>query len=398
MNDVAIVHDQWLPPRGGAERVAIEMAREFDAPIYVSCADEEVIPDDVEVVEAFDGRLVSRMLRSHHLIADAAQMLAWQYVDGLYDYETIVLNKNNPGWFVPRDDQAVIKYCHSTPRNTYDRFHENRKPLLARAVGTAQRVLYWPNLAYPDRWIANSDLVARRIQRYWDQGRVDVVYPPVPVRNYGPDLGDGDRGDHYFTISRLYGHKAIESIVRAFDLLNRDDCRDYRLVVAGDGPKRAELERMAPPNVEFLGHVSEGEKRRLYANAKATIFAARNEDFGLVPVESMASGTPVIGVEDGFTRHQILHGKNGLLFSRNGGHLRETIRLFERRGGVSWDSSQIQEFAEQFSAERFREEIRTAVHETEREVSRSMKPDWVLPESTKPSSTGTIVPDGSESS
>ena len=361
-DDVAILHDQ-LVTRGGAERVAFEHARTFDAPILAGVVDHKIVPDDVEAVQVFDSRIGKRCMRSHYLVQDLYQMQAWQHVEEAYEYDTLIVNKTNPGWFVPRDDQTTVWFLHSTPRGLYDQFYRQGSDWKTRLLKTPMRPLFLPNTRYADAWACNSDLVQRRMDRYWDvpEDEVNVIYPPVDVESCSPD--HADTKNYYFTVSRLRGHKRIGEIVEAFNQLAKDD-GDYRLLVAGEGPDRDRLEGMAGENVEFLGYVDEAEKYRLLSEAKAGIFNAENEDFGIVPIEFFASGTPVIGVDDGFTRHQILHGKNGYTFARQGGHLRETIRLFEQRG-VKWSADQIASFAERFSTRRFREEMRDLVERAE---------------------------------
>lgn len=390
--DIAIVHDQFVE-HGGAEHVAEEIARTFDAPIYSGVVDPGVPASDVDVREVFDG-FGKLLMGSHYLVQDAYQMLGWQYVEDLHDYETVILTKNNPGWYVPRDWQTVVKYCHSTPRQPYDRLHEVGEPVdidwlpwpadrvlegsltgLLRAKDTIVRLLYGPNLPYPDTWICNSDLVQRRLDLYWDISTAEshVVYPPVDVDAFASAQTSDDEGKYYFTFSRLHPHKRIDDIISAFNMLAKDDPDAYRLVIGGKGPDRDRLESLAGDTVEFVGYMDEAEKRRRLAECKAFVFAAENEDFGLTPVESMAAGTPVIGVADGFTEHQILDGKNGFSFARAGGHLRETVRYFERRG-VAWDAPRIHEFATRFGRDRFKAEMRQLVRETQAETQ--VSPPW----------------------
>jgi glycosyltransferase involved in cell wall biosynthesis len=211
-------------------------------------------------------------------------------------------------------------------------------------------------------FVANSDLVARRIQLYWgiDDSMVRVVYPPTPTSSYGPSHADADR-DYYFTFSRLYPSKRISEIVRAFNQLNSRG-HDHRLVVGGDGPARDRLEKVAGDSVKFVGYLSEADKRRRLAECKAFIFNAYQEDFGMVPIEAMASGTPVLGVRDGFTQHQILDGRNGYTYDRSDTNIVDAVRHFEANG-VAWSATDIQAFAEQFSLPRFRERMRDIVAE-----------------------------------
>lgn len=354
---IAIAHDQFRT-LGGAERVAIELARTFDAPIYTMRVEEGVLPEDV-TVHNLAGVRGTWLMRRHYLLQDAYQMLAWQHQPPLYEYDTIIQNKTNPYWFVPKDTQTVVRYCHSTPRGLYDQFRRQGGGFLSAALKTPQRTLYQQVVPYADAWAANSDLVARRMEKYFglNPASIQTIYPPVETDAFSPD--DTPTEDFYLCLSRLRGHKRIGDVIRAINQLNRSG-ETYRLVVAGEGPERGALEELAGPHVEFVGYVDEAKKRRLMSGAKALIFAAENEDFGMVPIESMAAGTPVIGVNEGFTKHQIQDGKNGIGFPMQGGHLRETIRHFDREG-VEWSDDEIAAYAEHFSVGRFREKMKSLV-------------------------------------
>lgn len=354
---IAIAHDQ-LKVRGGAERVAFEMARMFDAPIYAARVDDDIVPDDITAHCITDSSIGERAMHSHYLLQDMFQMVRWQNVQELYDYDVIIENKTNPWWFVPKDDQTVVRYAHSPPRGLYDQFHRQGRGLVPRLMKLPMRSLFQQTVPYADAWLTNSDLVKYRL--HWSLGvpaeDINVVYPPVDVESYC-DSHAPDK-EYYFTYSRLVGHKRIGEIIAAINQLNKSG--DYRLVVGGTGDAEEELREQAGEDIEFVGWMSEEEKRRRLAECKALIFAAENEDFGMVPIEAFASGTPVIGVKEGFTEQQILAQKNGILWPREGGHLREAIRHFDKHG-VEWSSGRIEQFAERFSTARFRERIREAV-------------------------------------
>jgi len=353
----AIVHDQFRT-LGGAERVACELARLLDCPIYAGRVDEGVAPDDVEIREVFTGRIGRRAMRSHYMVKDAYQMVAWQQVADLRQFDTLVVNKTNPLWYVPQEQQTVVAYIHSTPRGLYDQFARTEHGAAKRGLKMAMRTLFETNRCTPDALACNSELVKRRIGLHWDREDVAVIYPPVETTTFGPDRGRGD-GDYLFTVSRLQGHKRIQELIDAARELERE------VIVAGDGPARAELEASAPPNVQFVGYVDEQEKRRLLADADAVWFGAENEDFGIVPVEAFASGTPVIGIRDGYTQHQIQDGDNGILYDRGVENLRAAIRRFDR-DGVAWDRARIAAFAEGFDAQQFRERFYEWLRLTER--------------------------------
>lgn len=361
--NAAILHDQFRT-LGGAERVAVVMARALDAPIYAARVDEEIVPADVEVRELFDG-LSGRAMRAHYLAADAAQMLGWQHQEELWSYDCIVYNKTNPLWYQPRDHQTALGYLHSTPRGFYDQF-DKRGGGLSTVLTTAMRTLFETNRTQPDAWLCNSDVVQRRAHLYWSRHRdVSVLYPPVETAEFSPEAAE--TRDYYLTVGRLSGNKRVGDMIRAFRGTDRE------LVIAGEGSERGRLERLADGhrNINLIGYIGEGEKQRLMSEAKAFILNAECEDFGITPIEAMAAGTPVLGVREGFTRHQIRHKTNGLLYDR--GQLPEAIEAFER-DGVASSPDAIAEDVERFATSRFVREFRDWVQRKVDETA--ITPAW----------------------
>lgn len=366
---VAVAHEHF-PQHGGGEHVAEELARTFDAPIYTGFVNTGVPSTDVEVHDLFgdgvSGHIIKGGSKLSILFRDLYYMTHWDHVPQLHQYDVIIQSGNNPGWYVPKEEQTIIKYVHTPPRNPYDRHSEFADSLKHTVFAHVVRTLYNQTHSYPDKYVANSELVARRCEQYFGVSReeVDVVYPPVDVDSYGPEYAEEmDRDDFYFTFSRLFPGKNIDIIIEAFNRLGPE----YQLIVGGSGPERERLEKLAGPNIEFRGYVSETEKRQLCAGAKAGVFAAENEDFGIVPIEFFASGTPVIGVADGFTKHQIMDGKNGRIFSKDIAQLIEIIKQFENNG-VSMSSIELESFAEQFSVDKFRNRIKEIVEKTQCET------------------------------
>lgn len=349
---IAIAHGNYLE-RGGAEALSDELARTFDAPLYYGFGDDDNVSDDVEARSLYEDSPFSMVKRSVFL---RDLYYAWnaQRIPELTDYDVVVLSKNELSWYVPEDEQVVVHYTHSTPRVPYDLFQQRATSLPSRLYAFAARTIFLANTKFPDRFVANSELVARRLRRYWGvpDEKVSVVYPPVDVEQYEPRPTE----DYYLTYSRLIPEKRIDAIVRAFEGL------DAKLVVGGAGEERERLERLAPPNVEFVGYMSEEEKIRRLGEARAVLFNAMNEDFGIIPIEAFASGTPVLGVEEGYTKYQIRDGENGLLHDPDPASVRESVERFEREG-VDWDADEIAAFAERYGADRFREEMREVVAE-----------------------------------
>lgn len=351
---------------GGGDRLAWDLARVFeDAPFYVGWRDVSIEPDDIDAEQLIDGPLLSRTLRWGGIARQFAHLLGWQVAEPLREYEVLVTSGNEPLFYVPPDGQTWVAYIHHTNRRQSDQIEEaasGRFTSLKLLLYYAMRVAYDHNTHKPDLFVVNSELVKRRVVRYWGvpEDKIRVVYPPVDTASYSPT--DAETGDYYVTLSRLDWHKDIDGIVTAFNET------DHRLIVAGDGPERDSLERLADENVEFAGFVSEERKRELLAGAKAFVFNGRDEDFGIAPAEALAAGTPLLGVREGMTQYQVVSEKNGYTHVRSGDSsvdgptLHETVARFESEG-VEWSPAEIASFAERFSVSAFHEGMREAVVE-----------------------------------
>lgn len=360
MSDVAIVHKHY-PVRGGAEVVADELARTFDAPVYTGIANPGKASDDVEVRELFASSRLSPILRKPSMpwqaIRDAYYYFNWDYCPELADHEVLVESGMAPFWYTPEPEQTVVRYVHSTPRMPYDRYQDVGRSRLVRAYSRVVRLLLEPTISYADQYVANSEAVARRLEVYFDVDRedVEVVYPPVDITGLRPTES---RGDYYLGLSRLHRGKGFDEVIRAFG----EHHRDKTLRIAGDGPDRKRLERLAHgyANVELLGYVSETSKRELLEDARALIYNAHHEDFGMVPIEAFAAGTPVIGVLEGFTKYQVADAWSGVTYERGIDELAAAIERFEAIGAAASPSA-LAEIAEQCHPEHFRERMQTVV-------------------------------------
>ncbi|EMA63079.1 glycosyltransferase [Halorubrum lipolyticum] len=359
-NNIAVAH--WGEHvNGGGDRVAWELSRVFEnSPLYVGWRDESIEPDDLDVEQLIDGRVNQWALRRGGVTRMLSHLLGWQVAEPLRDHDVLVTSGNEPLFYVPPTEQVWVAYIHHTNRRQSDQISEVRNdkiPSLKLLFYYVVRVLFDHNTHKPDLFIANSEQVKRRMTRYWGipGQKIDVVYPPVDTHNYSPD--DKMTEDYYLTLSRLDWHKSVDDIIRAFDEI------DAKLVVAGDGPERDNLEAIAGENIEFAGYVSESTKKKLLAGAKAFVFNGQDEDFGISPVEAFAAGTPLIGVNEGMTQYQTVCGKNGYTFERDhsGQSIRNMVKKFEK-DGVKWGENEISSFAERFSVGAFHEQIRESVN------------------------------------
>lgn len=360
-DSVAVVHGNYLA-HGGGEVVAEGIAETFDAPIYYGFGDPDTaVPDStVEhrcLFEDVPG--VFHRYCDRSLVRDAGFFLYGEHLPELAEYDVLIFSGNEFAWYPPPDTNiATVRYVHSPPRGAFDQFQAGGGGLPERLVQKAIRTLFEPTNTFADHVIANSEVVQKRCRRAFGR-EASVVYPPVDTSVFEP-RPTAEREDYYVTLSRLSENKRLDEVVKAFTQL------DLPLKVAGTGPLREDLEAMAGPNVEFLGYVSEAEKRDLLEHARAFVFNAREEDFGIVPVEAMAAGSPVLGVGEGFTAHQVVDGWNGYTYPTENrvDSLREAVDGFER-AGVEATAEKIGAFAtEHFDSQRFRKQLREEVTAT----------------------------------
>ena len=250
-----------------------------------------------------------------------------------------------------------IAYCHSPTRYLWDWSEEYlrdevpaplrgaMRELLARLRETDRELA-----ARVDRWIGNSEVVADRIRRYYGR-ESEVLHPPVTVDTFTPQA---QRGDFWVYVGRLSAYKRADVAVRAFARLG------MRLIVVGEGRERSSLERIARDNVAFSGRVDDGTVRDLLGAARGLIFPAE-DDFGIVCVEALASGAPVVALAAGGAREIVREDVDGLLVTEpDPDAFADAVLRAERR---SWDPQALRASARRFDVSRFRERIRAIVED-----------------------------------
>jgi glycosyltransferase involved in cell wall biosynthesis len=213
-------------------------------------------------------------------------------------------------------------------------------------VGHFLRVYDYYQAQKVDVFIANSKNVARRIWKFYRR-EAKVIYPPVDVEK---SVQTNQRGDYYLIVSRIVGGKGIELAIEA--------AKKYgiKLKIAGESAGWADVEL---GNVEWLGRVDDDEKAKLMAGARGFLALARDEDFGITPVEAMACGTPVVAFNGGGYTETVVDGKNGILFTEySADGLLGGIRKLER---TKWNEKEIRESVNKYNEKRFVEEMRKVV-------------------------------------
>ncbi|MEP6694094.1 MAG: glycosyltransferase [Chloroflexota bacterium] len=255
------------------------------------------------------------------------------------------------------DRTVEVAYCHSPTRYLWDwkdeYLREEVPAPLRGAVGELLNGLRETDLTFAsrvDHWIANSAVVSARIRRYYDRDSV-VVHPPVDVDTFTPQR---ERGDFWVSVGRLSAYKRADIAVRAFATLG------MRLVVVGEGRERASLEAIARDNVAFAGHLDDPTLRQLLGAARGLIFPAE-DDFGIVCVEALASGAPVVALAAGGAPEIVRDGIDGaLVATADADAFAEAVLRVEKR---TWDPEELRRSARRFDVSRFRDRIRAIVDE-----------------------------------
>jgi glycosyltransferase involved in cell wall biosynthesis len=373
---VAIVHD-WLYVVGGAERVLKEILHIYpEAQVFTlfdALSDEQRLAIGFTRSETSFLQRIPRVERIHrHLLP--LMPLAIEQLD-LTGYDLVISSSAAVAkGVITGPDQVHVAYVHSPMRYAWDLQHQylkqdggrlRIKQALARPL--LHRLRLWDSSSglRADAVVANSAYIARRIRK--TSGRAaTVIHPPVAAAPRAPGLA---RQSHFLTAGRLVSYKNVAAVVEAFKLLP-----EQRLIVAGTGPEEKRLRALAGPNVAFAGYVDDREMRRLMATAKALVFAAE-EDFGIMPVEAQAEGTPVLALGRGGARETVVDQgprRTGMFFDQPSAHdIAACVSAFLTRER-SFTREACQQHARSFSADRFRARFKAFVDQEMRGAGRTI--------------------------
>lgn len=348
---VALVH-YWLVGMRGGEKVLEALCEIFpDADIFTLVADRDAISPAIarhRIETSFLQRLGGRW---HYKKMLPLMPLALESFD-LSPYDLVISSEAGPAkGIIPRPDALHVCYCHSPMRYIWDLAPQYQREA-GWLGGTALRLAgpwlrQWDvtTAARVDHFIANSAFVARRIEKYYRRDAT-VIHPPVDVGRFRI----GRPGDAYLCAGQITPYKKIELAVDAFSRTGRP------LVVVGDGVTER-MRAAAGSTVRFLGPVSDAEMAGWLARCRALVFPGV-EDFGIVPLEAMASGRPVIACGRGGALETVVPGMTGVLFEEQ--TVRSLIGAIERFEAIEdrLDPRAIRAHAERFGRPRFMSEIR----------------------------------------
>lgn len=356
---VAIVH-YWLVAMRGGERVVERLLNLFPgADLFTHVYDEakmSAVIRKAKVTTTFIDRLpMSRRFYQYYL---PLMPMALEQLD-LTGYDLVISSESGPAKGIITSPHALhLCYCHSPMRYLWDHYHLYRKDanMLARAAMPLMyhRMRQWDisSSARVDKVVSNSRFIQGRVRKYWRR-ESEVIHPPVETRLFTPSL---EIDQSYLWVGQMVPYKRPDLAVEAFTRSG------LPLTMVGEGSMLPKLKAMAGPNIRFISRLGFDDLRRAYARARALVFTAE-EDFGIVPVEAMASGRPVLAYGRGGILDSVAPHSTGILFDRqDADSLEQGLHEFER-WLPHFDPRAAVARAELFAPEVFDSKIRAAVEQ-----------------------------------
>lgn len=351
---IALVHD-YLVQYGGAERV-LECFTELypKAPIFMIVYNKEATHG---IFEGKDIRVSWLQkwpfAKKYHRIFPLLMPLAIESFN--FDNYDIVLSDSSSfsKGIITSPKTLHICYMHTPMRYAWDDCQKYTQEfsfptIIKRLVPFVMNYIrIWDKVSAdrPDKIISNSNFVKKRIQKYYHR-ESEVIYPPV---NYS-DFKISEKQDDYFLIvGRLLAYKKFDIAIEAFNELG------LKLKIIGRGPEMKRLKKIAKPNVELLGRLPDEKLSEYYSKCQAFIFP-QEEDFGIVAIEAMASGRPVIAFKGGDIPEHLEDGKTGILFENQ--TAKGICQAVERFKQLKFDSKYIRSSAQKFDKEQFKARIK----------------------------------------
>ena len=366
---VAIVHDQ-LREFGGAERVLVALKKIYpQAEIFTTTFDLNSLGIHKELIKnwkvnvSWFGKIpfLNRFYSPFRFLTP----LIWESFN--FDKYDLVISSSG-SWMskgIKTNKPTIhISYIHHPPRYLYgyETAIEWQKYFLIKIYGYIVnhflRIWDFTSSQRADFLIANSEETKRRIEKFYRRDAV-VIYPPVNIpdsklfktiyNNLQPF-----KTDYFLTVSRLARAKHIDVLIKAANLAK------FNLKIVGSGRDFERLKQTAGPTVEFLGNLSDQELKKIYLNAKAFLFASKDEEFGIAPVEAMGYALPVIAFRSGGLPEYLIDDKNGCLFDHlDENSLVEKVKKFEslKVEKLKKMRKEARKTAERFSEKIFKENI-----------------------------------------
>ena len=349
---IAIVTD-WMTNYGGAESVISAFHDLFpEAPIYTTMYKPEKMRE-LGNLKNVKTSYLNKIPGAKHQWLIGLMPVAVEMMN-LDEFDIVLSSCHSVSkGVITKPSTLHISYCHTPMRYAWEswdfetrlqKFPRILHGMIRRQMKKIQR---WDHAAAQrvDEYIANSSYIGTKIKEHYGR-KSQVIYPPVQSKKFLPV--ENPTADYYFSVGRLIPYKKFDLLVETFNELG------LALKIAGTGPELEKLKAMAKPNVEILGFVEDEKLQELYAHCKGFLFP-QMEDAGIVPLEAMASGRPVIAYNKGGSLDTMIEGKTGVFFEEQTVEsLHKAVLEFER---MKFDTKFIRKHAEKFDIEIFKEKI-----------------------------------------
>lgn len=325
---IAIYYDSLIS-KGGAERVVIQLANQLGADIITSGYDPNInswIPINVNVINL--GNQSTAIFKPLGILFEAP--LRFFLNKNMFDYDVNIYCGFSSIYCSSKKYKSKnVWFCLTPNRILYDL----RKVVIKNARMFAKPAFYSYQLVFSwldqhviknnfEDIISQTFTVSKRVKDYYGK-KSKVIYPPVDINKYKFK----QFGDFYLAVSRFYPEKRMSLIAETFAKMP-----NKKLVIVGDGPEKGKIKKIIKnsKNIKLVGDISEKKLVDLYSNCLAVVYMPINEDFGLVPLEGMASGKMCIAANEGGCRETVIDGKTGFLVKASEENIRRIINTFDK--------------------------------------------------------------------
>ena len=354
---IALAHD-WLTGMRGGEKV-LEILCDFfpDAPIYTLIHLKGKVSPKIEshkIISSF----IQKCPFAEKKYRNYLPLMPWAIESFDCSQYDLVLSTSHcvAKGIKVRDTSLHICYCHTPMRYIWDQYDRYFGPKEASLMLRCFMKILRPRLQKWDQasaknvdyFISNSNYVKDQIKKYYFKDS-EVIHPPVDTEFYMPEVKNNESPPFYLIVSALAPYKKIDLAIEAFNILKQP------LKIIGTGQWEEKLKKMANDNIEFLGWKSDEELKWHYQHCKALIFPG-TEDFGIVPLEAMSSGTPVIAFQKGGALETVLENKTGVFFQEPNPN--SLLKAIEKFNCCHWEKNILRQHALEFSPEIFKNKLK----------------------------------------
>ncbi len=358
--NIALVFD-WMTNPGGAEKVNLVLHKMFpEAPIFTSIFNQKKLKgfEKAAITTSFIQNLP--FSKTHHQLYLGLMPYAYELFD-LSSFDIVISSSHSCAkGIITKPSTLHVCYCHTPMRYAWDNWHEYIREYkmnsFLKNIGKKRihKIRLWDKVTADrvDYFIANSNTTKKRIEKYYKKPST-IIHPMIKTSKF--KIATTTKG-YFLAVGRLIPYKKFDLIVETFNKLG------LPLKIVGTGIMEDQLKKSANENIEFLGYVDDKELQTLYSECEALIFP-QIEDFGIIPLEAMASGRPVIALKEGGALDTVIEGKTGIFFEKQTPlHLKEAIETYFKNKN-QFKPEVLQNHAKKFDQQEFEKKLMDYIKE-----------------------------------